>query len=953
MAQGPLGGDNQPDSEAFHYVVYPYTRKRTLVLALLIDFFSAIFTFLLDTLPRQVYLHLLLRIPSFYFSRVARIFEEAEMTMPEIEQMVVETPITESMPMQQLSYGWMASPARTNLKYSWEGFIDSLIREWKILNIVSVLLLSAILTMFQIESAAADPIARYCALVSLLCALMSLLYGCMYIIRFASMRKTYKALEWAQEAQKTKTLIWWNVWVLLAMPATWLAWSIILYIACIMAFVWRTSTLGLTSELTLSDNAQLGVRIAISAVLALGVLYFTLILNTLRRYGDSMDKRFKAELIRRVQLKADERRLQSMGLYPEAMNPFSVNAYGNVDPKARGTELAGSNGLFPTTKIMNLRFCQRDGIPLPPHLSGRGFRPTDWEKFITEVSVAWDDLPPRQSTLLTDFETPTRPQDRVAKVISQWNRKYFGGLMSTAVLCHEYMELFPNSPNFAVYLVDTTFMFLDPLGQIPVPFAVADRFGRVPEGVTRIDIFDQPGERSQRRILGRTSILARVPNNNNGGVHFRAGGGAASSTWPAYPYDPVQFPGALDSRGRYPPPPRPRSPSSSSSSSSRSPSPAVLPYDYQSGDQQFPVGPRTKSSRRNAWEITPSAPNGDGLTDPYPHQPASPQSTSASLLLPPPPSADGQPGNYDVAPQTKGKRPKRTSRTSFAVPSEYAQPIHSFAPDPLPIIVHSATPSSRGHTSRHSGSERQARDEGSSSAPSHPGIIRPSSARGMSGSTKDSEPETMLLRRRVSRSLSPAEPATLDRKPQRVETATSLGDGWGVHPNLEGASGSKYDDVTARGRRSSSAFEQTSRSSSTSPVRPGSNVHSGATHQEANGASNFRAQSLSGTSDWGTAHRDNLSTIDEVPSIAGTEVNATPVLPSTLSVATTNRNPTSASVSLPRILSSAEVTIADATTLGTTSSAGFVGPWTRDRSSLLAMLERPDSDDSAQEATLS
>ena len=70
---------------------------------------------------------------------------------------------------------------------------------------------------------------------------MSLLYGCMYIVRFGTMRKTYKAAEWAtvrillyrvklpllinnQEAQKSRTGIFWNVWVLLAMPAAWLAW---------------------------------------------------------------------------------------------------------------------------------------------------------------------------------------------------------------------------------------------------------------------------------------------------------------------------------------------------------------------------------------------------------------------------------------------------------------------------------------------------------------------------------------------------------------------------------------------------------------------------------------------------------------------------------------------------------------------------------------------------------
>jgi hypothetical protein len=56
---------------------------------------------------------------------------------------------------------------------------------------------SAILTTLQIGAVADQPIARYSALMSLVCALMSLLYGCIYIIRFGTMRKTHKAAEWA------------------------------------------------------------------------------------------------------------------------------------------------------------------------------------------------------------------------------------------------------------------------------------------------------------------------------------------------------------------------------------------------------------------------------------------------------------------------------------------------------------------------------------------------------------------------------------------------------------------------------------------------------------------------------------------------------------------------------------------------------------------------------------
>ncbi len=53
------------------------------------------------------------------------------------------------------------------------------------------------MTVFQIHGAGEDPVTRYLAFWSLMCALVSLLYGCLFIIRFGTMRKPYKAAEWA------------------------------------------------------------------------------------------------------------------------------------------------------------------------------------------------------------------------------------------------------------------------------------------------------------------------------------------------------------------------------------------------------------------------------------------------------------------------------------------------------------------------------------------------------------------------------------------------------------------------------------------------------------------------------------------------------------------------------------------------------------------------------------
>ncbi|KAJ7609072.1 hypothetical protein FB45DRAFT_762616, partial [Roridomyces roridus] len=271
------------------------------------------FIFLLDVVPRQLYLHFLLRIPSMYFTRVTRIFEDAQLSLPDIKRMARakaeqwnQNPAEPEHPKWPTTFIQMpsanAEPLPRSLlifRSNWDNFIDDLMSEWQTLNIVSVLLMSAILTMLQIDSAS-HPITRTSALFSLICALMSLLYGCIYIIRFGSMRKMYKASSFAEEAQKSTASIWWNVWVMLAMPTVWLAWSVtfhssctrltsfnramILFLVCIMSFIWLTGATNSPTDVVLSPHAALGIRIALTTVFSLGLMYFVLIVQTFHRY---------------------------------------------------------------------------------------------------------------------------------------------------------------------------------------------------------------------------------------------------------------------------------------------------------------------------------------------------------------------------------------------------------------------------------------------------------------------------------------------------------------------------------------------------------------------------------------------------------------------------------------------------------------------------------------------
>jgi hypothetical protein len=77
--------------------------------------------------------------------------------------------------------------------------------------------------------------------------------------------------------------------------------SVILFALCILSFVWRTSDSTLPSTFgALSSNGELGVRIAITTVFFLGLVYFVLIVNTLQKYGAAMDDKWKQKVMQWV-----------------------------------------------------------------------------------------------------------------------------------------------------------------------------------------------------------------------------------------------------------------------------------------------------------------------------------------------------------------------------------------------------------------------------------------------------------------------------------------------------------------------------------------------------------------------------------------------------------------------------------------------------------------------------
>lgn len=73
--------------------------------------------------------------------------------------------------------------------------------------------------------------------------------------------------------------------------------AIILFLASIMSFVWRSALSRDGEEPKEAFQEQLGSRVAISTLLILGLCYFIQLIGTFRRYGDLMDRIWRDRLL--------------------------------------------------------------------------------------------------------------------------------------------------------------------------------------------------------------------------------------------------------------------------------------------------------------------------------------------------------------------------------------------------------------------------------------------------------------------------------------------------------------------------------------------------------------------------------------------------------------------------------------------------------------------------------
>ncbi|KAJ3574438.1 hypothetical protein NP233_g1756 [Leucocoprinus birnbaumii] len=282
-------------------------------------FWRSLWMWLIEILC-QIYVHALLRLPFHYQTRVERLSRDANMALKEILDLAYTAPaITnpDSLP-----------PAYRNLTTRWGYFIDDLLEEWRTLNIVSALLVPGILTIFQVEGASNDPVTRYLAFWSLIAALISLLFCSAFIIQFSRMRKPSIAIEWSFEAHTPRTAFW-SVGVMLSLPTVWLTWSIVAFIVSIMSYMWRCDA-NPPSDFPVPRSTELGFRIFVSAVLAIGTLYGLLIYISFRRYGPKMDEALNGRIDAYIASAASTSSLDARATSPESTPAPDFSALVNL-----------------------------------------------------------------------------------------------------------------------------------------------------------------------------------------------------------------------------------------------------------------------------------------------------------------------------------------------------------------------------------------------------------------------------------------------------------------------------------------------------------------------------------------------------------------------------------------------------------------------------------------------
>ncbi|KAF8646487.1 hypothetical protein AX16_007189 [Volvariella volvacea WC 439] len=185
---------------------------------------------------------LLFGLPAQYRSRLAHLshrassLEELLKKDPENLRHLVRCRSYETLPVD--FWDRTAVQRKEKLDKAWQKFTGSVLREWKYCNILFALMISAIFSMLQIDSAKGDIVVRAAAFISLFISVIGIMFSTTLSLYFSKMQTfNNRALRW------TKVVVpeendeeYPNVWVVLSLPIVSLGWSLILFVTSVMTF---------------------------------------------------------------------------------------------------------------------------------------------------------------------------------------------------------------------------------------------------------------------------------------------------------------------------------------------------------------------------------------------------------------------------------------------------------------------------------------------------------------------------------------------------------------------------------------------------------------------------------------------------------------------------------------------------------------------------------------------
>ncbi|KAJ3732368.1 hypothetical protein DFJ43DRAFT_326476 [Lentinula guzmanii] len=450
---------------------------------------------------QQCWLLLFFRLPALYHSRMLQIAVNSGIGTADLHLMSTTfSALWRHEPPSPLKFqgdNIAISPQLVHFKASWEVLVDDLLQEWKMFNLISALVQTSGPVLLSLDSQpGSDPIIKFGVLLSFVCAGISLLSGSFCVLQFGSMRKMPKATEWMREAHKSNQLVWWNCWILLAMPATWLAWSVILLLATMMSYTWRSTPQNDFSSI--SAHTVLSLKITVSAVLAFGVLCVgALALTLCLQFGDSVDQKFVYRVLnnREYPPKEDTANPAVQLEQPKgSLHDFPVLSSHSHEPLPLAS-MSSRHAPFPTTKLMDTNSISPLSSELPRYVQHENQSFYPWSSFATDLQRA--------------FQNPSSPssEDDAFACVKRWNDQVFEPNGLEAILCMEFpIQSELDEGIYSVYVMDLAQARDDGRQRL------ADIYGPLPPSLRKICLIDAMSPSvSRKRGYPLGLILEREP----------------------------------------------------------------------------------------------------------------------------------------------------------------------------------------------------------------------------------------------------------------------------------------------------------------------------------------------------------------------------------------------------------------------------------------------------------